>query len=140
MVNRTWLYALRGLLFGTGKHDLEEFGVKELTNTDDWRTCVKASAEAPVFVFKHSTACPVSAAAYHRVADYLQDAGGAAPPFFLVKVIESRPLSNDIAKALGVTHQSPQLILVKDGQALWDASHGAVGGPAISEALKNAGG
>ena len=46
-----------------------------------------------------------------------------APEVRMVKVIESRPVSNAIAEALGVEHKSPQLILVRERKALWSTSH-----------------
>jgi bacillithiol system protein YtxJ len=44
----------------------------------------------------------------------------------LVKVIESRPVSNQIAEDLGVKHESPQVILLKGGASYWNASHWAI--------------
>lgn len=40
-----------------------------------------------------------------------------------MKVIEDRPVSNEIAARLGVKHESPQAILVRGGKAVWHASH-----------------
>jgi len=126
---------MKGLLLGAGKHKLEELGVRELLTLDDWRACLEASAEGPVFVFKHSTTCPISAAAHREVGRYLEQAASAVSLFHLVKVIESRPVSNAIATELGITHQSPQIILVKNRHALWSASHGAVRAGAIADAF-----
>lgn len=113
---------------------LEDFGVKELTQVEELDLALDASEAGPVFVFKHSTACPTSHAAHKRVSDYLAQREGG-PPFYLVKVIESRPLSNALAAALNVPHQSPQLLLVKDRKSVWNASHGSITGQAIQNAL-----
>ena len=88
-----------------------------------------------MLIFKHSTSCPTSAAAYNRFMKYAAEKGEALPRTYLVKVIESRPVSNAIAARLGVTHQSPQIILVKDEKALWSASHYGIHGQAIDDAL-----
>jgi bacillithiol system protein YtxJ len=64
------------------------------------------------FVFKHSTACPVSSRALIEV----RGARGSLP-IFQVNVIEQRDLSDWVAKKLNIKHESPQLILVKDGRA-----------------------
>jgi bacillithiol system protein YtxJ len=53
----------------------------------------------------------------------------------MVKVIESRPVSNAIAEKLAVTHQSPQLILLHSGQEVWNASHHNITGENIESAL-----
>ena len=126
----------KGLLWGEGKHALEEFGVEELMSQEGLDQALAAGTPGPVLVFKHSTACPVSKAAYQRVAAYLEAQAGGAPPCYLVKVIESRPVSNAIAESLGVTHQSPQMILLRDGKAVWNASHGGIIAEAITQALQ----
>ena len=127
----TWL---AGVLRGAGS-ELETFGVKEITNETDLAACLAKSQTGPVFIFKHSTTCPISAAAHHRVGEYLARHGDTAPAFYLVKVIESRPLSNAIAEQLRVRHESPQLLLVRSGAAVWNASHGAITEAAIIKSL-----
>lgn len=108
-------------------------GMVELCSEADLEACLAESGEAPVFIFKHSTSCPTSAMAYRRVAAYLEE-GVDIPPFYLVRVIESRAVSNAISARLGVAHQSPQLILVKGDRVLWDASHGEIIAGAIDDA------
>jgi len=118
-----------------GTTTLESLGVKEITTIDELDAALDAARSGVIAWFKHSTRCPISAAAYREVAGYLAEAGGDAPPFHLVKVIESRPVSNELATRLGITHQSPQLILLRDGQPCWNASHGGITAGAISKAL-----
>lgn len=129
---------LSGILFGVGSTSLESLGVNEITSIDQLEAALRESDAQPVLIFKHSTTCPISASAYHRVATYLREAGEAAPKTFLVKVIESRPVSNEIAARLGVTHQSPQAILVRAQRAVWHASHHAIEAGAIQRALQAA--
>lgn len=109
--------------------------MNELTTEDEWNEQLTRSAEVPFFVFKHSTTCPISARASDRVRQYEANAGGESPEIVMVKVIESRAVSNLIASQLDVTHQSPQLILVRGGRAAWDASHHLIQPDAIEEAL-----
>lgn len=127
-----------GALRGKGKIQMEELGVKELKEENELEAILETSRKGPVFVLKHSTTCPISAGAYRRVGEYLEKKGEAAAPFYLVKVIESRPLSNAIARETGVQHASPQLILFQDGKARWDTSHGAITAEAIDSALSGA--
>jgi bacillithiol system protein YtxJ len=131
------LYWLHGVLFGPGNRVLEDFGVKELRSIEEIEGVFSESAERPVFIFKHSTACPISAAAHRRVSQYLETRESGGAPFYLVKVIESRPVSNLIAEELGVKHQSPQLILVRAGKAVWNVSHAAISAEAILRVLEN---
>ena len=110
--------------------------MRELTTVEEWESCLADSATKSVFVFKHSTRCPISASAHDVLTRYIEKAGATSPAFHLVKVIESRPLSNAIAEALGVEHKSPQLILIKDGQAAWSASHYGINAENIAGAVK----
>jgi bacillithiol system protein YtxJ len=100
-----------------------EVPMNDLSSFGDLDACMAASETAPVFVFKHSTSCPISAEAYRNVARYVAGAAPEDPQVWLVKVIEDRPVSNKLAESLGVQHKSPQLILVHNRAALWSASH-----------------
>lgn len=106
----------------------------EMRSEADFEAALAASAEGPVLIFKHSTTCPISASAHRQAADYAGQPD--ALPIYLVKVIESRPVSNAIAARLGVAHQSPQAILLRDGQAAWDASHGAITAASLQRAAQ----
>lgn len=127
----TWL---EGLLWGPGKFSMEDLGVIELRKLEDWQTAYADSDTRPILLLKHSTTCPVSAAAHQRFMAFL--AAGDAPTAYLVKVIESRPVSNAIAADLEVTHQSPQAILMHHRRAVWHASHGHITEDALSKATQ----
>lgn len=79
------------------------------------------AADGPLWIFKHSTTCGISAHAKEAVDAYLQ----AHPEerAAMVVVQTHRPVSNHIAKVLDRVHQSPQLFLVKDGAVAWHTSH-----------------
>lgn len=97
--------------------------MNEITTLEELNTCVASSEDKAFFLLKHSTACPISARAYRRVTDFLSEHETELPEFRMVKVIEARPVSNAITASLSVDHQSPQLILVDSGKAVWSASH-----------------
>lgn len=94
------------------------------------------SAQEPVLIFKHSATCPISAAAMNEFAGFLQQApaGQFAAGYLIVQ--EDRPISNTVAQQLGVKHESPQAIVVKDGRAVWHASHWNVTAAALAAALR----
>ncbi|MCC6695835.1 MAG: bacillithiol system redox-active protein YtxJ [Candidatus Hydrogenedentes bacterium] len=100
-----------------------EVPVHDLTSLSELDACLVESEQRPVFIFKHSTACPISSEAYRQVAAYVAAAAPGDPPVYLVKVIEDRPVSNQIADVLGVVHKSPQIILVSSRATAWSASH-----------------
>ena len=109
----------------------------EIVDTTGFDAVLLESREHSVLVLKHSTSCSVSHAAYATVQSYLS--GETPAPVYMVKVIESRPLSNHIAQHFSVQHQSPQLLLVRDGKVVWNTSHYRITTPAILEALQQAG-
>ncbi|QHW34466.1 bacillithiol system redox-active protein YtxJ [Paenibacillus rhizovicinus] len=100
---------------------------KEIQSIEEWNAALEGSSSRPLVVFKHSTTCPVSANAYNEFANYLNsDAATGDADYVLVKVIESRPVSNQIAEDIAVKHESPQIILVKDKAKYWTASHWSI--------------
>jgi bacillithiol system protein YtxJ len=109
--------------------------MNELTSSEDWNGCIAESRERPVLVFKHSTRCPISAMADSVVRRYEAGDGTGRPPLYVVKVVESRPVSDEIARTLDVQHKSPQLILVKNGEAVWSTSHYNITAENIREAV-----
>ena len=107
-----------------------------LVTFEDLDACMASSESAPVFLFKHSTACPISAGAYANVGQYVERSEPDDPRVWMVKVIEDRPVSNAIAEVLGVQHKSPQLILVHHREAVWSASHHGIHEKRIREAVE----
>ena len=105
--------------------------MKELLSVDEWNEVLEKSKEEPILVLKHSTTCPISTGAFSRVDGFETD----IPKYFL-KVRESRPVSNEIESALDVVHQSPQLIMLKEGKAVWNASHTVITENEIKRGMK----
>lgn len=99
---------------------------KELTTTEQWKQLFEASDQKPVVVLKHSTTCPVSANALDEFESYLGKSPNEEVDYWMVKVIESRPVSNLIAEDTGVKHASPQILFVKNKEAVWNTSHWSV--------------
>jgi bacillithiol system protein YtxJ len=90
------------------------------------------SNQQSLLIFKHSTRCPISAAAHLEVEAYLSDSPNAEVTYGLIYVVEDREVSNEAAERLNVQHESPQVVLVKNGQSVWNTSHSAI----TSNALK----
>lgn len=90
-----------------------------------------AMAESLVLIFKHSTRCPVSAAAYGEALKFMASHPGA--PLRVVDVIAHRAVSMHITEQTGVEHESPQVLLMADGEVLWHASHSAITQAALEE-------
>jgi bacillithiol system protein YtxJ len=107
--------------------------MKTITTEQELGELVAQSSERPVLIFKHSNACPVSARAHAEVRRFVEEAEGFG--FGMVVVQEARPLSIAIEKRFGVRHESPQAIVVRDGRAVWNASHWSVTRDSLGKAL-----
>ncbi|MDR6967270.1 bacillithiol system protein YtxJ [Flavobacterium arsenatis] len=104
----------------------------------DWNTLndvkqlnqiVEESAENPVLIFKHSTRCSISRFALKQFENEF-DLVGKVKPYFL-DLLNYREISNEIAQRFGVQHQSPQIIVIKNGVAVYDTSHDSIEASAL---------
>jgi bacillithiol system protein YtxJ len=93
----------------------------ELTDLGQLSEIIEISNEKPVAIFKHSTRCSVSRMALKQFENEFNSSDKVTPYF--LDLIAHRDISNEIANRFGVTHQSPQLILIKEGKAIYNVSH-----------------
>jgi bacillithiol system protein YtxJ len=75
-------------------------------------------------VFKHSAACPVSWAAHAQINRFRLKHPGV--PIHILHVIRDRPVSMKIAEMTGVRHESPQILIFRNGEVVASASHGSI--------------
>jgi bacillithiol system protein YtxJ len=123
-------------LFGSSEEKKETRGKINwipLTNLDQLNEIVTLSNEKPVAIFKHSTRCSVSRFALKQFESQF-DSADATDTYFL-DLIEHRDVSNEIANRFQVVHQSPQLLLIKSGQSIYDASHSDIDAKDLAERL-----
>ncbi len=99
---------------------------------------LQQSAEAPVLFFKHSLTCSISQAAFRELQQFLASQGEGDTRYALIEIQKAREVSNHLASATGVKHESPQAILVKDGQPVWYANHWAIDRAGLSQAIHGA--
>ena len=104
----------------------------KITDTKAFDEVAARSTERPMVIFKHSLTCPISAAAYEQMAAFAGDV-------VLVEVQRARELSTEIENRLGLAHESPQVIVLRNGQVVWNASHFKITAAAVSEAVREAG-
>lgn len=88
-----------------------------------------------VLVYKHSTQCPISAAAKKEVDAFLKEHD---VPYVAIRVIEERSLSNEVATQTGVTHQSPQVIILQENTPVYNTSHRDITKEHLNEAWNSA--
>ena len=87
------------------------------------------SEQAPVVLFKHDTNCHISAAAYREMSQLAEEIA-------LVDVSRHDDVAREIETRTGIKHESPQVLVLDHGQAVWSASHYDITGEAVSEVLQ----
>jgi bacillithiol system protein YtxJ len=93
-------------------------------NTIEQVEQIKAeSYTQPVLIFKHSIRCPISAAALRRFEQAYQPNEVSTLKSYYLDLITFRPVSNAIETQFKVMHESPQVLLIKNGQCTYHASH-----------------
>ncbi len=95
---------------------------EHLTGIDQLDAMETASHVKPVVIFKHSTRCSISGFALRQFErDY--NIPAEKMDLYFLDLLAHRDISNEIAIRFGVGHQSPQILVIKDGKAVYDASH-----------------
>lgn len=85
-------------------------------------------------IFKHSTRCPISMMAKRKFELDEKLFDGHTPLYFL-DLIKYRDLSNAVAEMFHVQHESPQLLLIKDGECVLDQSHSSISAEEVVEVM-----
>jgi bacillithiol system protein YtxJ len=98
---------------------------KIIESDEDLKNAVAKSFEKKIVVFKHSTRCHISKMVLKNFESEVNNTDKNVDYYFL-DLIAHRPISNKIAEEFGITHQSPQLIVVENGKAVKDASHQSI--------------
>ena len=92
---------------------------------------VERSDLEPVVVFQHDPYCPISRKAYREMV-------GAPVQAALVDVTHDEELSRTIEQQTGVRHESPQVLVFRSGEVVWNASHSKITGKAVTRAVQRA--
>ncbi|HWW43272.1 MULTISPECIES: bacillithiol system redox-active protein YtxJ [Pedobacter] len=87
-------------------------------------------------IFKHSTRCSVSMMAKRRF-EMDWDALPEGTALYFLDLISYRDISAQIAETFQVHHESPQILLIKDGDCILDASHGDISAEEVAEVINN---
>lgn len=95
----------------------------ELTNEGQIETIIEESKTQPVVIYKHSTRCHISAMAMNRLE---REQAPDNIKFYYLDVIARRPVSNKVAELFHVQHESPQLLLIQDGECTYEESHNGI--------------
>jgi len=94
-----------------------------LTSPDQLEALRAESKNQPVIIFKHSTRCSISQTALNRLERNWKDDEMASVKTYYLDLLSYREISQQIAEQLDVEHQSPQVIVLRNGEAVYDRSH-----------------
>lgn len=108
---------------------------RSLSSETDWADARSRSEKRPILLFKHSSACPVSAKADQEMRQLVED---HELPVYKLVVQESRALSDEIADTLSIRHETPQAIVLHQKEPVFDTSHFDVTAEALREAVRSA--
>ena len=113
-------------LFGNSdQENISKLEWRKLTDFGQLNEMIDLSFEKPVLVFKHSTRCSISRFALKQFEMEYDFSNEELQPYFL-DLLEYRSISNEVASRFNVFHQSPQILLIKEGKSVYDASHDAI--------------
>ena len=96
--------------------------MEELNDLQDVSFIQAQSFENWVVLFKHSTRCSISSMALNRFKTILAELENAALVYYL-DLIKYRNISNKLAEVFNIQHESPQVLIIKDGKCVYHASH-----------------
>ena len=95
---------------------------KAIQSENQINTIIERSKEVPCLIFKHSTSCPISSMAKSRL-EMAWNLKGEEVEVYYLDLIAYRAISNKVASDFGVRHESPQVLLIKDGICSFNTSH-----------------
>lgn len=95
----------------------------DLNNIQQLAMLKQLSKARPQIIFKHSTRCSISTIAKNRLERSEQPASG---DFYFLDLLRYRSLSDQIAEDFAVVHESPQILLIKDTECVYEESHNGI--------------
>jgi bacillithiol system protein YtxJ len=102
---------------------------KKIATTAALEELMSRSNQEPVVVFKHSTTCSISSGAYRQMEDFPGDVA-------LIEVQTARDVSRELGTRTGIEHESPQVIVLRNGKPVWHASHWKITSDAVARAMR----
>jgi len=94
-----------------------------ITDQNQLETIKDQSFTTPQVILKHSTTCSISKMALARLE---RTEAPTSIQFYYLDLLNYRTISNAIAEKFSVYHESPQILLIKNGECIFDESHGGI--------------
>ena len=107
----------------------------ELSDLEQVDQIIQQSLSKPQLIFKHSTRCSISSMVKDRLERQWKSHLNEFPIYYLV-LIKYRSISNHLADLFGVIHESPQLLIIENGDCVFDFSNSDISVSAIETKLQ----
>lgn len=127
----SWSWELITSWFYWDKVKLSKMNWKKIIQASQLEEIKALSEEKPVLIFKHSTRCSISSMSLDRMLRNWKATDEEKLTVFYLDLIEYRGVSDLVASNFGIPHESPQVILIKNGEAVYDNSHYGISYPEI---------
>ncbi|CAM4252787.1 bacillithiol system redox-active protein YtxJ [Gillisia limnaea] len=114
------------------KEEIKSVPWNQLTEIATLEEIAEVSHQQPVAILKHSTSCGISRMVLRQFEKEYDLDEGRMKLYFL-DLLSHRDISSKIASKFNVPHESPQLIIIKDGKAVYDASHSEINAGSLNK-------
>jgi bacillithiol system protein YtxJ len=105
-----------------------------LTNTEQLEQIDRESEARAVLIYKHSTRCGISSTALGRIERrFREEDAEKLKPYFL-DLLQYRELSQEVARRYNVGHESPQVLVIRNGKCIFTESHMGISYEALMSA------
>jgi len=111
---------------------------KELTDLAQLDTIEQASHNKPQVIYKHSTRCSISIGVANQLTQNWNETEMAVADTWYLDLLSYRPISNAIAEKFGVRHESPQVLVIKNGKVVFHTSHFSISYEALFKEVEAA--
>ncbi|WP_031428332.1 bacillithiol system redox-active protein YtxJ [Flavimarina sp. Hel_I_48] len=116
------------------KEEIKEVKWIALERKEQVEEIAEISSKTPVLIFKHSTSCGISRMSLKQFEKEYDLEKSVVEPYFL-DLKQYREISNLVASKFNVQHESPQVLLIINGEAVYNESHGSISVGAVKGAL-----
>lgn len=114
------------------KEEIKKVPWHEIQDMETLDEIVETSMKQPVAILKHSTSCGISRMVLRQFEQNF-DMKEEQVKLFYLDLLKHRDISNKIASKFNVPHESPQIIVLKEGKVVYDASHSEINTEKLKE-------
>ncbi|WP_413376646.1 bacillithiol system redox-active protein YtxJ [Alkalihalobacillus sp. 1P02AB] len=100
--------------------------IQEIQTLKQWEEIYMKSSERIAIILKYNEHCVICQRAYSEFEKFYSQYDKDSVDVYIIDVVRSKPVSKQVANDLEVTHQSPQLIIMKDFDSVWCDNHKSI--------------